>query len=214
MNKININPLIQHLIQNNMDEIVSKSLLNCHLIGLHSIMLLESPQKTIRLYFADYNHDMWKNYDGYPKTNMSLAFHPHHCNLTLHCILGRIWQWRIKEEIALEGCEQYIDKYIYKSQINTGKGGFELSSKTQIKTVSTKWVYKDDFDMMNAREIHTVAVENGQLAAWLVYEGMEDEGYNSVAYSWRDLSNFNTDGLYQKPTKEDVISILQRIGLI
>ena len=54
--------LIKHLIDNHMENIISRSLKNCHCTGLHSIMLSESPEKTIRLFISDEKSEMYKNY--------------------------------------------------------------------------------------------------------------------------------------------------------
>src|SRR6478752_10393471 len=96
--------LISHLIKNYLEEIVNKSLLHCHCKGLHSIMLLESPGKTIRLFISTPQSEMYKNLPetfNYEKATgeslfhskkMSIAFHPHHCNVTLHVINGCIFK--------------------------------------------------------------------------------------------------------------------------
>lgn len=77
--------LIKHLVNNHLDTIVEKSFLNCHVMGLHSIMLLESPEKTIRLFVSDGNSKLRKNTEeNILKGKQTLAFHPHHCNITLH----------------------------------------------------------------------------------------------------------------------------------
>lgn len=210
--------LIKHLLHNNLDEIVAKSILNCHCKGLHSIMLLEAPEKTIRLYIAVPGNEMDKNFntDTYykgeplPSSDMSLSFHPHHCNLTLHCIIGELFNWSIKEDIN----GFLINKFYYNSFITQGEIGFKHIGESFMVTNSMKWVTAGNYISMPANEIHTVACHNDRLTAWFVYEGKEDSGYKPYSYSVSDLTKQNYSNLYQKPSKEQVLTLLSDCGLI
>ena len=203
----------------NMDRIVSRSLLNCHCIGLHSIMLLESPGQTIRLYIAEKGNHLYKNSPRFFREGMSIGFHPHHCDLTLHCVAGRFWNWKlfgyhsssdndVRKELRLR-------QYIYRSQITDGKQGFELVEERSLMT-------KGDYELVEAgrsiflpaTELHTVVCDPFEFSAWLVYEGQEDPNYSPVCYSTSLLEKVSTEGLYQQPTSDQVRTLIRKAGLI
>lgn len=204
--------LIKHLIENNIDEIVSKSIYNCHVKGLHSIMLLECPEKTIRLYVCSPSSDMAKNYPERINEGMSLAFHPHHCNLTLHCVKGNFLNWEVEERQDYDSL--CLDKYVYHSHIKEGEMSFEFISKGYLKTKEFRRVYEGQSVMMKANEIHSVACPIGEYTAWLVYEGKEDANYTSYCWTNSDPNTIDKSILYQKMTKEQIKYLLTQINLI
>ena len=208
----NMKELIRHLWENNHDEILNKSLLDCHCKGLHSIMLLESPGKTIRLYIAEENHEMYKNFPQYVRSGngMTIGFHPHHCDLTLHCIVGSFLNWRVAE--AKFGME--IDKYEYHSAIKEGETNFVKLGTTHVYTASETTAPSGTSIFLPANYIHTVACPEGMFCAWLVYEGKEDPNYKSYCYSNADMSKENFNGLYNKPTEEQIELLLKRCNLL
>jgi hypothetical protein len=179
--------LIKHLLQENSHEILEKSLKNCHCKGLHSIVFLEAKGKTIRLYITDKDHELhWP----------SLAFHPHHCNLTLHMIKGFMIN-----TIVGEGNKNivHLDKYLYHSHITEGQMKFELLKKNDpLSILSNTRLNKGDSIFLDAKTIHTVECEVGAVNAWLVYEGKEDENYKPFCWSNKNLNEIPTTGLYEK----------------
>lgn len=199
--------LIEHLIANNFEEILDRSLLNCHVHGLHSIMLLESPGKTIRLYITDSDHQMSQLGD--------LAYHPHHCNLTLHCILGTM-QNVIIEPIKFRDSRVshiVLDRFEYQSKIKEDVGGFKLKGWNEFHEPVINYMMEGSVEFMKAEDIHTVIVPEGEVAAWFVYEGMEDKEYQPNAWSNKDLSQYSTEGLYLKPTRQDLKRLFLKIGI-
>ncbi len=212
--KDNLKPLIKHLIENNSKEILKKSFLNCHVKGLHSIMLLECPGKTIRLFIAEKDHELYKNDTGLRKP-MSLGFHPHHCDLTLHCVKGEFTNIEVQEsEIPLEN-SMPIDKYLYQSQILKEKIGFQLVKKTWVQYYAMMPVAADyqNFYFMKANTLHTVAVQKNKFAAWLVYEGKKDKKYKPYCFSNVDLTKETYENFYQKPDMKTIKGLLKKCGL-
>lgn len=202
--------LVEHLVRNHWDEIVAKSILNCHCKGVHSIMLLEHPEKTIRLFVADADHQLGANVpESYSDNNMTVAFHPHHCNLTLHCIKGSFYNWVVEEsEVG-----PYYKKFQYHSQIKECGIRFERLGSCALKKISDKWVEEGGSVFMPAKTIHTVACIPGKISAWLVYEGKEDKDYVPYCYSNYDVNNGDFSELYKTPTSADVEQILRMAGL-
>lgn len=203
---------VTHFIQNHLPEIASKSLLHCHCRGVHSIVLLESPEKTIRLYISEPGSGLWKNDPQHFQNgkNMSIAFHPHHCNLTLECVAGSIFNWEMKpSDTGLE-----MEKFIYRSGITDGKIGFESVGKEFLQTKKITELGPDQSIALSANDIHTIYCDRDQWNAWFVYEGKEDENYRPFCWSNADLSNLDSKGLYEKPSEKQIIDLLTKINLL
>lgn len=204
--------LIQHLLDNNIEEILNRSLLDCHVKGLHSIMLLECPEKTIRLYVATKEHELYKNLPENAANGLSIAFHPHHCNLTLHVVKGEILNWVAEVGEGKRG--KALSKWKYQSAIKEGETRFKHIGYEKIDTVDYQWLKTGECSMMKANEIHTVGVGKGEVAAWLVYEGLENREYNPYCWSNTALDKEDFKGLYNKPTLEQIIDLLVEAELI
>lgn len=202
--------LVKHLIDNHLDEIVEKSILNCHTIGLHSVMLLESPEKTIRLYITDKNHNLYYNFPDRAKYGMSIGFHPHHCNLTLLTHKGSIFNW----EVAVAKVGLPVTKYAYKSQITEDEMSFSPIQVVKMHSKNQDWIAEGYSIYMKANAIHTVAVMKGQIAAWFVFEGKEDKDYAPFCYTNSDPNIEIPNDLYKKPTKVEVINLLKSVELL
>lgn len=207
MNQLKL--LIQHLVSENMKEIAAKSLLHCHTKNLHSIMLLESPGKTIRLYVAEEGNELYKN--AYPgEYSMPLAYHPHHCNLTLHVVCGRL----DNITVAKAATGRKVKKFLYQSAITEGKGAFIARGVDYIRMKNYQPITQGNSVFMNAGEIHTVATDPDKLTAWLVYEGKEDKKYKPYCWSNHDLTNISMKGLYKKAKESEIKSLLTLSGLL
>lgn len=212
---------VHHALQNNREEIVDKSLLNCHAENLHSIMLYDAPGYTIRLFVAEPDNNLATNFPtpgdrpvdyGPPSKYQTVAFHPHYCNLTISVIKGKLFNWIVQESNDESGFE--IEKYIYQSQITTGKMSFSSVGKSRLKTVSTKTLFENESVYMLASEIHTVACLGNQLTAWFIFEGKEDANYQPYSYSMLHPDQQNFDNLYKKASETDVLRILKLVELI
>lgn len=207
--------LIKHLINNNLDEIVEKSILDCHSKGLHSIMLLDSPGKTIRLYISTPDSDMYRNLpENIGFKNISLGFHAHHCNLTLYCVKGSFTNWQV-EKSSDPNSSLLLDKYLYSSKITNDELKFTLEAKSQfLNTESIRTVKEGGCISLKASDIHTVGCRGGDYNAWLVFEGKEDPDYKPFLWTDNDPNRKDHTGLYNKPSRAGILFLLQIINLI
>lgn len=204
--------LIEHLWRENRDEILIKSILHCHQKHVHSIMLLEAPERTIRLYIAMEGHELYKNYPHNWDNGMSIAFHPHHCNLTIHVLKGYLRN--ITGKPVTEDQRGYrVSEYRYTSQITSTGAKFEKLCDCKIQPLQEIALRAGDMLHLEAKEIHTVACDRNTVTAWLVYEGKEDRNYKPLCYTNVD-PNTQIDGLYQKPTEQDIKELLEKIGCV
>jgi hypothetical protein len=199
--------LVTHLVREHLAEIANKSLLDCHVRGLHSIMLLDTPEQRVRLFVATERHELWRNT---AESLGSIAAHPHHCNITLHCIQGAF----VNLEYAISKTGKYLP-YIYRSALLNGTGGFTKSQRNgPVALIGQRAVGVGDSLALPAYHIHSVSVPPGQRAAWFVYEGKEDAQYSSLSYSDQDLEQADFQGLYGKMDEQQVISLLVEVGLL
>ncbi len=204
--------LVAHFIKDNFKEIVDNSLLNCHARGLHSIMFSNVPGKVIRLFICVPDNDMYLNLPALNVNNMSVGFHAHHCDLTLHCIEGRFLNWEVEQS----GCKEnfMIDSWLHKSKIKTGEMHFERKGVGHLRNKDFRWVNKNETVFMRADELHTVACYSDELTAWFVYEGKESPTPNNLMYSRADLNKIDSSQLYQKPTMKQVAKLLNMVELL
>lgn len=202
--------LIKHFIENNSKEVLEKSLFNCHVKGVHSIMLLDSPGKTIRLYIADVEHEL----NPFLNRVMNVGYHPHHCDLTLKIVIGNLTNITVEETDDID-YDFDIDKYLYKSKISKGEMRFDHVGRTDMKYIYIETLMKGDERYMKADEIHTVSVEKDKICAWLVFEGKEDPNYVPYCYSTTNLNYENGEGLYIKPGSiSQIVELLNKTRLI
>ena len=100
----------------------------------------------------------------------------------------------------------------YTSAISGDKASLTITGETTAESLSRIQLDPGDYAYMDADEIHTIYVPKDEEAAWLVFEGKEDANYKPLVYSNHDLSNFNFDALYKKPTKDELRHLLWAIG--
>ena len=202
--------LIKHFIENNPKEVLEKSLFDCHVKGLHSIMLLDSPGKTIRLYVTDKDHEL----NPFIDRVMNVGLHSHHCDLTFKIVTGQLVNIIAEESDDLD-FDFEIYKYLYKSKITKSEMRFDHIGKVDMKITNKKYLIKGDELFMRADEIHTVSVEKNKVCAWLVFEGKEDPKYTPYCYSTTNLNYQDGENLYNKPEYiNQIIELLNKTGII
>lgn len=163
---------------------IDLSLINCHVKGLHSLVLTPGPQMR-RIFFTTPDHEM--------HSPDAVAIHQHHCDLWLVPLFGEdhIANWTPTE---LKGGTLFRG-WQFESAIQ-GKGGAFRQTERRREFYLLPRVLKDPIRLA-ASDLHTVTVSEGQRAAWLVLEGLEDGMYDSTAWSTRDLSGWTVEGLYR-----------------
>lgn len=208
---------LKHIVRSNIQDIAESSYLNCHTKGVHSFMLVDYPGRSIRVFYATTDHELWRNEDALLKVKnghkMSVGLHPHHRHLTLEVIYGGL-----KNIIACE--DKYtahpvlLDHFEYESHILDGQMKF-IKKRENVGFVlcSNQYLDKGKSVFLDAGQLHTIAIEKGKACAWLVFEGDEDHGYINQCFSNDDLENASTEGLYIRPTEDETKDYLAQIGL-
>lgn len=189
---------------------------NCHVRGLHSIMLHNEPENRIRLFFTTRDHELWKN--GMWSEEMSLAYHPHHCDVRLVGVLGSVFNHKLKlldMTADLRANMQELTVCKYHSAISGGRGQLiDTGQKISKYSLSSSLINQHEHGLfLPAKELHSIYVGRYERVAWLVFEGKEDPDYHPVCYT--NNPNFDTkvnDDMYVPLSKELMYETLAYVG--
>lgn len=94
-----------------------------------------------------------------------------------------------------------LKEFAWDSAIGGGAGKFERTGATRSFGIGVERLCEGNNLALAAEEIHSVSVEQGVRAAWLVTEGRPDPAYKAFAYSLTDLTFFTSAGLYSPMTR-------------
>lgn len=185
---------------------LAASIAHAHAWGVHSLVLEVGPPM-VRLFYADYDHDLWRNEPSLSrdlicfKNTMSVAVHSHRQNIAMVPILGIVINVMFDHEqrSGARGVEGLF-AFGYQSHIISGKGEFVRRPNQDIWC--SEVTYLTRAHCLNARDLHTVFVPKHERAAWLILEGERDAAYDPTCYSNDDLTKFDFSALYKPMTPE------------
>jgi hypothetical protein len=186
-----IHALLNHHAKRIINRDSCNALMDCHVKGLLSIMLQDEPGNRIRMFYATDDHQLHQR-AGAHNPDMTLAVHPHHCDITLVKVFGEVWNDTFRMEENETGS---YHECRYSSKINCGRGGLEDTGRRFIATDYMRRQINQYGTYMDAKQLHSIYVPQGTEAAWLVIEGREDETYESVCYTTNP--HFDPDGMYR-----------------
>lgn len=198
----------------NLEWMAQHSFVNCHAIGLDSILFKEKNPATgqgeLRAFITQKHHTLWQNW--LPNV-FSLAIHPHHCDLTLIPRFGLFWNvrpGRVGHSNRLRNA--IFNLYNYQSQIKTGEGRIKPTGVSAVPALEYELVQIPTF--MRAYELHTVYVPAKLESAWFVQEGPEDAQYRPIMWSNDDqLEKFDFQELYQPMSVSHLVKCLLKMGI-
>lgn len=197
--------LIRHLWRTQSGAIVNGSYLDCHARGLHSLMLIDKPGAVVRMFVATPDHELHRNF-SLGHGSLSIAFHNHDAELTLHVVRGQIINVTLDQVSA--GAAHPLRQFRYSSQIRDGRGGFTATGIVIGAATEPRWLTPGETVFMRSEELHTVAIPKGTGAAWFVYEGAKNPAFSAIAYSNDDLTTFDPGQFYRRPTWSEVRDLL------
>lgn len=205
--------LIKHLWTQNREQILLNAVRNCHAVGLNSIVLLNEPGRLIRLFVAHEGHTLHHNLDpqqnpsinGGAKTAMSIAYHPHHCDIILEVVRGWIVNRWLDHAVTDPKIPRNLTTWRYRSHLRGEKPGFEKLGPVYGRAEGHwRMLHVRDTLELKASDVHTVGAAANYCPAWLVYEGAEDLDYDPLCYSNADLSTWTGDGMYIKMSPAEI----------
>lgn len=153
---------------------VESGLINCHHIGLHSVILdHRADGSLLRIFYAAENHTMDKLF--LPDGRFVVAAHNHNKRLRFTTLFGEVWNVSLRLPLSWRGFHVSLIQYPFTSGMTTGE--FVLGKPRQYQAEIALFPI-DGYDM-STRKAHTVLVPS-RTAAWLVDEGPEEEVPKSI----------------------------------
>ncbi len=202
-----------------------KSLKNCHVRGLHSVVLNEDEKGLLRVFYTSQDHELWQNqpakfrrmqwYGCNSEMPISIAIHPHHSEFAFTVLSGTITNVEFGDEmsgISAWGRAISMPKWKWTSAILNGQGRFELVDNDSVIYLGECHIYSagQKFSML-AAQMHTVFVPYGMEAMWMIREIASIEPPPSYCWSNADLSKWSDKDLYQKFDVDELEEIIEKI---
>lgn len=178
------------------EEHLMMSVMNCHVIGVDSIVLKKNEDGSLfRVFLCHPNASLFENrLNG----NYPIGFHNHKYDLTLSLSFGNVTNLIIKEFPDEPLSSIRVDKYSFTSQI-------ENASSFDVKREEGSWYVKiikelklvcDTPFFLGHNVFHTIHVPYGERAAWYVQEGKKQK--SSTALYKKYGTNISRYNLYKK----------------
>ena len=188
-------------------DVVMMSRRDCHQLGLDSVVVDKAHDgRLTRAFFAHPSHSMHMN--GSVHT-LSLGVHNHQYNINLTKLYGTAYNIGFSDD-NVEGHSDYskVRKYKYKSQLGGGGGVQPIyTTEHNLQQVSFEEITNN---FIHHIELHTVLVNKGEKAAWIVEEGgrVSDE---TLLYTSQSPSRIAMagKGYSQFTSKEQVIEMVE-----
>ncbi|WP_041258199.1 hypothetical protein [Fibrella aestuarina] len=204
--------LVHQLLNDNTEAIARRTLLNCHLPGLHSIVLVDQPGQRIRLFYKTAACRMEVDLH---KGLLDLAIHPHHCNLSIEMVAGEMKHY-VFERTDGFGVGIRLGEFAYQSAITQGVGKFTATGEAYLRLVEKRHITLGYEPCRNgvqlaADQLHTLSVGGFDRAMWLVIEGAEDPNYQPYSYAFDDLSQYDFSDLYVRPRPAEAARLFAEI---
>ena len=193
---------ILDLLDKASDEDLMMSMKDCHIKGLHSIVLYcDKFDRLLRLYLTTPNHQMHNNMRD--DLNINLGVHNHRYDLQLTAVHGKAAN--ITYRLSDSRCSNLrVDVYKYYN-----KDKYVKLDRAFLKRKSLKLI---DNTFMDKSELHTVYVRANETASWLVQEGFEVEDhtllYTSAEVKCTQYTRFKS----AQDVREFVINYYQNLG--
>ena len=180
---------------------------NCHVPGLHSVVLNDTGHGMQRVYYADPTHALWRN-DPASNEPWSLAVHGHRQNLTFIGLGGDAQSNVFAFSPHDKGPWHEME---YQSAITDGAGVMVPTGNR-----AERWYVEQNGLSRGCRiatphwKQHSVWAPKDQPASWMVLEG--PPVLSQSPNCWRNtLDDINWDDLYQPMTPADILNTLESI---
>lgn len=187
---------IKELYEKNKELSLEKSLLHCHVRGMHSIVLGKDGEDFIRIFVATPLHQLIGIGKG-------IAFHNHHCDLEFHHVSGIMYNHKLSLNVRPSSGGDFFDCFKFNSPITKeDKGSFVKYGDTSLWSMVKRDDFilqeNDNFFHMDKKEVHSVTCPKGEFSVWLIKESNHDPEHQCLTYSTQDLTKWTDRGLYQK----------------
>jgi len=178
---------------------LKSGLWNCHVPGLHSVILEEKLDGSlVRIFFTDSRHRLNELFT--PTGHFTLGAHNHDKELCFTSLYGDV----LNVDVVLSRlAPNTLYQYDFQSALTTGE--FSLGAPKMVGAIIL--VRPIDGVCMQPESVHTVLV-NTPHAAWLVEEGPTVPLQKQI-YSPREDLQLSKEGLYQSMSERNLTDIQQ-----
>lgn len=191
-----------HTSDTTMAEVIENSFFDYHVKGFDYVCLRRSPQETVKLYFFD---------GDVSKMAEVVNPHDHRYDFDTICIAGEVENRTYAEAPGLGETPPgaVFQQFAYRTPLNGGNG-FEWKRETRLIQTGTirraaSGAYRMRFD-----EIHTIQLLQPETVLGLVQ--YEDRVTDAPTMTFtRDREPPSLDGLYRKPSADEVRARLKRL---
>lgn len=187
-----------------------KGIRDCHVPGLHSIVLREGHDGLLtRVYLAERDHKL--NFNGTPNKNMTLGIHGHRTGIRITGLLGVMVNHTYETHPGGNGAFE-IERCTYDSKIKGGSGTLIRGEQTTLYRADSTELRPWSRTWMEASELHTVWVPMGLRASWLIDEYPADAAHDPSCYTMNP--EYSPEGMYTPMDHTECLRLLGQFGYI
>lgn len=168
-----MNPVnhVLKLLSEASDEHLMMSRKNCHIKGLHSIVLYSDKfNRLLRLYLTTPDHELHDSTRD--SLVINLGVHSHRYDLTLSRVHGDAFNIEYVKSNYEKAYRNQVRSYMFRSKDDFGYCGDVFLSRGKLSMIDRLFLPKD--------ALHTVFVRECDTASWLVQEGFEERNYTML----------------------------------
>lgn len=195
---------IQQLVKDNLGQIADASFFNYGVKGLHMIEIFSEENKGLRLFITDANHGLQPSLPQFHQTGITYPFQYYGQNFTVHCIKGYVSIWTVKE--ADTNIAVLANEYEY-----DGEKYHRAREHIGLSTESVVNLQSGQSHPLPGNTLYNFGTRFGSVNAWFVYEGKTVDAPYSY---YTNIDDFQTPGMFQKPSPREVVMMLDGVGLI
>lgn len=200
---------IQHIVKENLTQIAASSYFNYGVKGLHMINLIDSDNKGLKLFITESNNDMQSSTPNFCATGIKYPFQYYGKNVMVKCIKGFTSIWTVFEnnnQMSVLVNEYEVDRSNELPEYNLTREHVGMSTKEVFNMQAGQVVN------LPGNVLYNFGTRFGAISAWLVYEGKPIENLPNLTYT--NFEAISSEGLYQKTTSRDIVSMLNSLGYI
>ncbi len=162
---------IMNLLSSASDSDLMMSRKNCHIKGLHSIVLYKDKfNRLLRLYLTTPDHELHNCANDDLVVN--LGVHNHRYDLILSGVHGEAINIEYVKSRYERAYRQKVDSYVFHDKDTVNYCGKVFLSRGKSEKIEKLFLKKD--------KLHTVFVKENNTASWLVQEGFQERDYTML----------------------------------
>lgn len=168
---------------------------DCHVKGLHSIVLNQG-QFLDRVYITTEEHALHHNFTL--NADMTLGVHAHNTGIVINQLYGRMTNMEYLDSplgMTYGAMLHEVGHYWFESKIRGGEGKLHFLGMAHLWEHTQTELHPAQVLRLDADQLHTVAVAEGQRAAWLIREFLPNR--INPQYCYTRNPNFQSQEIYQ-----------------